>query len=76
MAAVLYFGFQVGTSKTELTTPSVPETKEKEIEIDFGIFETEAFQDLQIPEEIPDLEEGLEVGRENPFIPYTATKEK
>ena len=72
-AAVLYFGVLKESPETK-APPLIVLPKSSDIEIDFSIFESTAFQDLQEPAEIPTLEEGLgedgEMGRENPFIPY------
>ena len=62
-------------------TPSAGEeiilVPEKKVKIDFGVFDNPLLEKLQpfsqiepLKEKVPGAEDGEEIGRENPFLPY------
>jgi hypothetical protein len=64
---VIWQGFFVEekpVSPGEIVRPS------KKIEIDFEILESPVVKGLEPFEEIGPIEAGIEIGRENPFVPY------
>lgn len=67
--SLVYFNFFYSPKEIK-KIPSVS----RKIEINFSIFETEIFKDLQPFIEIPPFEENF--GRENPFTPYKITTGK
>jgi hypothetical protein len=67
IALIIWQGFFVEEKPVlpgEIVKPS------KKIEIDFEILESPIIKGLQPFEEIGSIEAGIEIGRENPFVPY------
>lgn len=77
IGVVLLVGWLIFYKKPRVSLIPPPLAPEPEIiEIDFGVLQNPILQELEVPEEIPaPEEEGVEVGRENPFEPYQTQAE-
>ena len=69
---VVWRGFFV---KEEPVFPGEVFKPGKKVEIDFGVLESSILQEIQPFEEIEPIEEGIEISRENPFLPYSPPSE-
>lgn len=72
IALVIWQGFFV---KEKLVLPGEILKPSKKVEIDFEILESPILKGLQPFEKIPPLGEEVEIGRENPFMPYSPPSE-
>ena len=64
---VIWRGFFV---KEKPISPGEIVEPAKRVEIDFEILESPILKGLEPFEEIEPIEAGIEIGRENPFLPY------